>query len=78
MVKIVCRSLVPSLRNMDANIGDLVKKGSFLGGESENMLIRGVVSAACVVKNHSQITSVAFSCVFLKIYFHSAITFMRV
>ena len=45
---------------MDANIGDYLKKALFLGSESVNMLIRGVVAAVRVVRHHSNGTSIVF------------------
>ena len=60
MVKTVCRYLSSSSRNKEANIGDRLKKALIWSSESVSMLTRGVVTAARVVKNQSQGTSVVF------------------
>ena len=75
MVKTVCRYLFSSSRNKEEkHWGTLKKKTApILSSESVNILIRGVVAAVRVVKNHSKITSFAF----ITICFHSAFTVIR-
>ena len=56
----VCRYLFSCLRNKDANIGDHLKKALILSSESVNMLIRGLMVAVHMVRNHSKSTSFVF------------------
>ena len=58
MVETVCRYILSSLRNREANIGEHLKKGSNFEQRERKMLIRGVLAAMRVVRNHSKITSI--------------------
>ena len=58
MMKTVCRYLFSSSRNKEANIGEHLKKGLTLSNESIIMLMREVVVAVHVVRNHSKSISV--------------------
>ena len=46
--------------NKEANNGDHLKKALILSSESVSMLLRGVLVAVSVVRNHSKITSIVF------------------
>ena len=58
MVETVCRYILSSLRNREANIGEHLKKGSNFEQRERKMLIRGVLVAMRVVRNHSKNTSI--------------------
>ena len=58
-------------------LGNIKKTGLILSSESVNMLIRGVVVAVRVVRNHSKNTPIVFLLFFTSNCFHSADTFMR-
>ena len=55
-----CRYNFSSSRYFNANIGVILKKGSFLGHGSVNKLICALMPAVRVVRNHCKITSVVF------------------
>ena len=60
MVKNVCRHLFYLWEISKQILGNIKKAALILSSESVNVLIRGVVAAVRVVRNHSKITSIVF------------------